>query len=163
MSSTESNSGLSVQDLAGRLAAQDAVTEVFVSADRRDWNRLRNVLADTVALDYSSLSGSEPADISGDDLLAVWRGNLGGFEATQHLLGSFVFDAVATTEVQVRFYAIATHVLHRGHGESTWTVAGHYDATLRHDGRWRLTALTLHTDWAAGNQQLAVLAGEGSS
>jgi SnoaL-like domain len=145
-------------DLAIRIAAQDAVTRAFVCADRRDWQGLRGVLADTVALDYTSLTGGEPADISREDLLTAWRGTLGGFEATQHLLGSFVVDSVSPEQVRMRFYAIATHVLHRGYGDSTWTVAGHYDATLRQEDGWRLAGLTLHVDWAAGNQQLAALA-----
>ena len=89
------------------MAAQEAVTRVFVSADRRDWEGLRRVLAESVALDYTSLSGGEPADISRDDLVTAWRGALGGFEATQHLLGSFVVDSVSPDEVRMRFYAIA--------------------------------------------------------
>lgn len=145
-----------------RTAAQDAITCVFVCADRRDWDGLRAVLADTVAVDYTSLNGGEPiAGIAGDDLLAAWRQTLGGFEATQHLLGSFLFDETTPQSARLRFYAIATHVLHAGHGDSTWTVAGHYDAELRDDGHgFKLTALTFHTDWVAGNQHLATLAGE---
>jgi hypothetical protein len=71
-----------------------------------------------------------------------------------------VADEVTAEQARLRCYAQATHVLHAGHGDTTWTVAGHYDAVLRADdaGGWRLAALTLHVDWAAGNQQLAVLA-----
>jgi hypothetical protein len=145
-----------------RLAAQDALTRVFVCADRREWDGLRTLLADTVAVDYTSLNGGEPsAAIAADDLVGAWRQGLGGFESTQHLVGSFVFDEVTQQSVRLRFYAIATHMLRAGHGDSTWTVAGHYEAVLRDVGQgFKLTAITLHVDWAAGNQQLAVLAGQ---
>ena len=146
--------------LARRIAAQDALTRVFVCADRRDWDGLQAVLADTVAVDYTSLNGGEPADVPAPALLAAWRQTLGGFETTQHLLGSFLADEITPDRAHLRFYAIATHVLHAGHGDSTWTVAGHYDAQLRDDGDgYKLAALTLHLDWARGNQQLPVLAG----
>jgi hypothetical protein len=76
------------------------------------------------------------------------------------VLGSFLIETVSPSEARLRFYGIATHVLHAGHGDSTWTVAGHYDAVMRRDEAWRLAALTLHLDWSAGNQQLAALAAE---
>ena len=149
--------------LAARVEAQDALTRVFVCADRRDWDGLGAVLGERVVLDYTSLSGGEPAELSGDELLAAWRGALGGFEATQHLLGSFLIETISPSEARLQFYAIATHVLRAGHGDSTWTVAGHYDAVMQRDKAWRLTALTLHLDWSAGNQQLAALAAKGGA
>lgn len=138
-----------------RLEAQDALTEVFVGADRRDWEAVEAALGEQVRIDYTSLNGGEPAVLGRQELTAAWRGTLGGFESTQHLLGSFLFDEVSTDRARLRFYAQATHVLHIGHGEPTWTVAGHYEATLsRTEGRWRVVELTLHTDWAAGNEAL---------
>jgi hypothetical protein len=118
------------------------------------------VLGQRVVLEYTSLSGGEAAEVSGDELLAAWRGVPGGYEATQHLLGTFLIETISLSEARLRFYAIATHVLHAGHGDSTWTVAGHYDAVMHRDETWRLAALTLRHDWSAGNQQLAALAAE---
>jgi hypothetical protein len=34
---------------------------------------------------------------------------------------------------------------------------------MQRDTAWRLSALTLHLDWSAGNQQLAALAAEGGA
>ncbi|MGP0051871.1 MAG: nuclear transport factor 2 family protein, partial [Solirubrobacteraceae bacterium] len=119
-----------VRLLAARSEAQDALTRVFVCADRRDWDGLRAVLGQRVVLDYTSLSGGDPAELSGDELLAAWRGALGGYEVTQHLLGSFLIETISLSQARLGFYAIATHVLHAGHGDSTWTVAGHYDAVM---------------------------------
>jgi hypothetical protein len=146
---------LEVDNLLARAAAQDAVTGVFVGADRRDWARVAELLGPTIALDYTELSGGEPGEVLRDELLASWRQTLGGFEATQHLLGSFVYDEVSPTVVRLRFYAIATHVLHEGHGAHIWTVAGHYDAAVvRADTEWQVSELAFHPDWGDGNQQL---------
>ena len=148
-----------VDKLLARSAAQDVVTGVFVGADRRDWASVAQLLGPTIFLDYTELNGGEPGEILRDDLIANWRGTLGGFEATQHLLGSFVFDHASARVVQLRFYAIATHVLHEGHGAHTWTVAGHYEAEVaREDNGWRLNNLAFHPDWGDGNQQLGELA-----
>ena len=132
-----------------RLAAQYALTQVFVGADRRDWEAVEAALGERVMIDYTSLNGGEAAEIDGAALTAAWRGTLGGFESTQHLLGSFLFDEVSPARVRLRFYAQATHVLHAGHGDPTWTVAGHYEAML-----------TLHVDWVAGNEALVAAATE---
>jgi hypothetical protein len=129
-----------------------------LGTDRRDWDALASVLGDTVDLDYSSLSGDEPARLAAADLIEAWRKSLGGFDATQHLLGSFLVDVVGPDEARVRFYGQATHVLDTPRGDRTRTVAAHYEATARDRDGWRVTALTLHLDWAAGNQQLAALA-----
>ncbi len=146
------------QRLTVRAAAQEAVTRVFVNADRRDWDALAHVLAETVDLDYSALTGGAPARISGSEVIEAWRGSLGGFDATQHLLGSFLIDVLGSDEAGVRFYGQATHLLDTPHGERTWTIAAHYEATVREQDGWRVNALTLHLDWAAGNQQLATIA-----
>ncbi len=95
-------------NLAIARPAQDALTRVFVCADRRDWDGLGAVLGERVVLDYASLTGGEPAELSGDELLAAWRGALGGFEATQHWLGSFLIEIVSLSEAWLRFYGIAT-------------------------------------------------------
>lgn len=147
-----------VQRLLVAAAAQDAVTRVFVSTDRRDWDALAGVLAETVDLDYRSLTGGEPAQLAASEVVAAWRENLGGFDATQHLLGSFLVEVLTPDEASVQFYGQATHLLDTPHGERTWTVAAHYDAIVRDQHGWKIAALTLHLDWAAGNQQLGTLA-----
>lgn len=146
-------------DTVARGATVDALTRVFVCCDRRDWSGLGNLLGDTVAVDYTSLNGGEPGTVRRDDLVAAWRGGLSGFDATQHLLGSFLVDTVTGAAATLRCYAIATHVLHAAGDRPIWTVAGHYDAELRRAGTgWQLTALTLHVDWITGNTDLPALA-----
>jgi hypothetical protein len=67
-------------------------------------------------------------------------------------------DLLAPDRARVSFYGQATHLLDTASGDRTWTVAAHYEATVRDTDGWRITALTLHLDWAAGNQHLTALA-----
>jgi hypothetical protein len=149
------SSPTTLEALAQAMSAQDAITRVFVYTDRRDWEALADVLAVTVDLDYSSLTGAEPARLAGSDVVAAWRANVGGFDTTQHLLGSFLVDLLGPDKAHISFYGQATHLLDTPNGDRTWTIGGHYEATVRDRDGWRVSALTLHLDWAAGNQQLA--------
>lgn len=134
------------------------ITRMAWLADRRDWDRLGGVFADQVDMDYTSLTGGEPARVAADDVVAGWRAGLGGLDATQHLVSNHLVRvdgdrAVATAQFQ------AVHVLVNPHGDPTWTLGGHYRFGLvRKDDGWRIDAVTLTTSWATGNQQIMTLA-----
>lgn len=138
----------------------DVTTRMAWFADRRDWDALLTVFADEVDLDYTSLTGGEPARLAAADIVAGWRAGLGGLDATQHLVSNHLVDvdgdrAVATAQFQ------AVHVLANPHGEPTWTLGGHYRFGLvRSDGGWRIDAVTMTTTWATGNQQIMTLAAQ---
>ena len=104
------------------LEAIQAVTAIFVSADTHDWAGLRSRLADRVRLDWTSLSGGEPADLTGDELTEAWRTLLSAFEATHHQLGNFLVDHVDAEQARLRFYGTATHVLASPGQECRWVL-----------------------------------------
>jgi hypothetical protein len=140
-------------------AAIQAVTAIFTAADTHDWAGLRSRLGDRVRLDWTSLNGGEPAELSGDQVTEAWRTLLGAFDATHHQLGSFLVDQIDAGQARLRFYGTATHVLAIPGQESRWVLGARYDATLRHTGDgWRATALTLTTVWGEGNQNLLAIA-----
>ena len=126
------------------MSTADAVLRFFRAVDRRDWPAVRAGLADEVATDYSSLFGTDPERVTGDDLVAQWQEMLPGFDATQHFLGQLVAGDGDTLECNVRGY----HHL----GEETWMVAGWYVLTVDSDGR--LAGITLHTSYEEGDRGL---------
>ena len=146
-----------------RTAIVDVTTRMAWLADRRDWDALvAGVFVDRVQLDYTSLTGGEPATLAPADIVAGWRRGLGGLDATQHLVSNHLVDidgdrAVATAQFQ------ATHVLANPSGDRVWTLGGHYRFELarRSDG-WRIDALTMTVTWATGNQQIMALAATAS-
>ncbi|MEU4769146.1 nuclear transport factor 2 family protein [Actinosynnema sp. NPDC023794] len=138
----------------------DTTTRMAWFADRRDWDALLTVFADEVDLDYTSLTGGEPALLKAADVVAGWRAGLGGLDATQHLVSNHLVDvdgdrAVVTAQFQ------AVHVLANPHGDPTWTLGGHYRFGLvRADGGWRIDAVTMTTTWATGNQHIMTQAAQ---
>lgn len=139
--------------------AIQAVTAIFVAADVHDWDALRSRLADRVHLDWTSLNGGEPAELSGDQVTEGWRTLLGAFDATHHQLGNFLVDQVDASQARLRFYGTATHILHVPGQDSRWVLGARYDAVLRHvSGGWRVTDLKLTSVWGEGNQNLQAAA-----
>jgi hypothetical protein len=148
----------------------DVTTRMAWLADRRDWDALPTVFADEVDLDYTSLTGGEPARLKATDIVAGWRAGLGGLDATQHLVSNHLVDsdsdnggdsdgngdrAVVTAQFQ------AVHVLANPHGAPTWTLGGHYRfGVVRTEAGWRIDAVTMTTTWATGNQQIMTLAAQ---
>jgi hypothetical protein len=140
-------------------AAIQAVTSIFVAADSRDWAGLRSRLADRVRLDWTSLNGGEPAELTGAEVTEAWRTLLSAFDVTHHQLGSFLVDEIDAQQARLRFYGTATHVLAVPGQEGRWVLGARYDAALQHaDDGWRATDLTLTAVWGAGNQNLLTVA-----
>ncbi|MGN9837063.1 nuclear transport factor 2 family protein [Nonomuraea sp. H19] len=71
-----------------RLDVIDTCARMAWHADQREWDRLAGVFADEVRLDYTSLNGGEPVSLTPEQIVDAWKAVLGGFEATQHLLGN---------------------------------------------------------------------------
>jgi hypothetical protein len=141
------------------LDAIQAATEIFVAADTHDWIRLRSRLADRVLLDWTSLNGGEPAELTGDQVTEAWRTLLSAFDATHHQLGNFLIDHIDADGARLRFYGTATHVLASPGQDGRWVLGARYQAVLRHtDDGWRTTELTLTAVWGEGNQNLLAVA-----
>ena len=134
-----------------QLVVAETVTGLLSAIDRHDWDAVRNVLADTVAVDYTSLFGGEPNSPTAEGLIGTWRDLLPGFDSTQHLTGPILtkFEgktALATCAVT------ATHVL----GEARWVVGGRYEMTLvRGRAGWQITGVTLRTAFVDGDRTLS--------
>lgn len=140
----------------------EALTDVFVSADEHDWQRLRGRFADHVELDWTSLTGGEPATLTGDQLTANWRALLGAFDATHHQIGNILIDELNADEARVRCYGTATHRLAVDGQDGRWVLGGRYQARLVHcdEHGWRVAELTLTVMWGEGNQNLLAIAAE---
>ena len=151
------------ESAADRLEVIETCTRMAWHADQRDWDALRDVFAEEVRLDYTSLQGGEPATVSRDQLVESWAGLLGKLQATQHLVTNhLVTVADDTASCTASFHA--THFLPNAHGDPIWTLGGSYRFELVRQGpTWRINALTMTATWASGNQQImALAAGEAS-
>ncbi|MEU8138068.1 nuclear transport factor 2 family protein [Streptodolium elevatio] len=141
-----------------RLAVVETCTGMAWHADRRAWDRLREVFAPKVRLDYTSLNGGEPAELAADDVVAGWSQVLGAYDATQHLITNHLVDVDGDTAVCTAAFQ-ATHRLANPFGAPLWTLGGNYRFDLaRSEGRWQITGVVMTVTWADGNKDLVALA-----
>jgi hypothetical protein len=127
-------------------------------ADRREWGELEAIFTESVAVDYTSLNGGEPATVGAKELVAGWSKLLGAFDATQHLIANHLVEvdgdrAVCTASFQ------ATHRLANPHGSPLWTLGGTYRFDLVNAGGWKISGVVMTATWADGNKDLLTLAG----
>jgi hypothetical protein len=107
---------------------------------RRDWAALPGLFGATVAADYTSLFGGDPAEVGADDLLDQWRALLSSLDSTQHVITSVLARldgdrTVATANL------MAMHSRRAVMGDERFTVGGTYDVGLeRTAGGWQITA-----------------------
>lgn len=130
--------------------ARAPVAAMAAFVDLQDWERLPRCFTARVLVDYTSLWGGEPQEVTVDELLDQWRALLPGFDATRHELGPIsvrVNGDVAEAEAAVS----GTHLL----GSEAWIVEGRYRCGLaRENGDWRIRALTYANERESGERAL---------
>ncbi|MGI5164632.1 nuclear transport factor 2 family protein [Spirillospora sp. CA-253888] len=137
-----------------RLDIIETCTRMAWHADRREWEALKGVFAGKVTLDYTSLNGGEPAELTPEQIVGAWSRVLGGFDATQHLVTNHLVTvegerAVCTASFQ------ATHRLANPFGSPLWTLGGTYRFDLARSGAgWLIDGVVMTATWADGNQKL---------
>jgi hypothetical protein len=141
-----------------RESIQTTIASIPHFIDKKRWADLRNLYAETVQTDYTSLFGGEVQEQPGDALIEAWRKLLTPI-VTQHLLGPITVElapATATARCHVRGYHYAKGTA----GGDEWMVAGHYVFDLGRVGsEWKIRAMTLELLYQSGNGQLLALAG----
>lgn len=148
---------LSTED---KFAVVEACARMTAYADRREWDRLAEVFADEVSLDYTSLNGGEPSLLAAQDIADAWAAGLGGLDCTQHLASGHLVEGEGDAAVCTATFQ-AVHKLDNPHGSPLWTLGGDYRFELaRIEGAWRITAVTMTAKWAAGNQTVMELAAQ---
>lgn len=148
--------------MSTQLTDRDQIVEVCIRvgwyADHRAWERYDEVFTDPVRLDYTSLAGGQPAELSRQAIVDSLRATLGGLDATQHLQGNHLVDIVGDHATCTACFQ-ATHILPNAHGSPRWTLGGDYrfELTRTADG-WRINSMTMTAVWADGNQQIMTIA-----
>lgn len=132
----------------------DAITSLFWHSDHHDWAHLEAVFAEQVRLDYTALTGGEPATLTPAEVVAAWRPGFEAIDAHQHLVANHLMTTDADRATATASF-IATH---QWHG-TTWTLGGDYRFELiQSDGSWAITAMTMTPVWQAGDPDLIATA-----
>ena len=143
--------------LADKLAIIELLNQFGMAIDLRDWDDFRNLFADSVEFDYSSI-GEVAGTLKPKDIANTACQDLGGFQATQHVITNHLVEHAgnkATCKAHVR----AMHLLANNEQESMLEIGGYYIAGLvRTDSGWKIKTWKFIILWSKGDLKLFDLA-----
>lgn len=127
-----------------------AINAVFNGADSHDWKKIKNVMAENVLLDYTSMSGGNPSSQTPTQIVDAWSSFLPGFDKTKHSLSNFQITT-DNEKANVHYLGKADHFI----GKEVWTVDGSYDSELQKKGNeWLITIHKFNLEKQSGNINL---------
>lgn len=130
------------------------VNRLFLSTDLRDWPAVREVFADRVRFDMSSLTGQPAADLDPEEITASWEQGLAPLRAIHHQTGNYVID-VDGDRARAFCYGTATHFLPTRSGRNTRSFVGSYHFELaRSAGVWKINSFRFNFKYMDGNPNL---------
>jgi hypothetical protein len=136
----------------------ETVNKLFISVDNRDWEEVTRIFYDTVLLDYTSMAGGVPANLSSRQIIDSWKNVMPGFDKTHHQVGNYIVEKDSDV-CKVFCYGTATHYLVNESGNNLWTVVGSYNFELKsYDNQWRITMMKFNLKYMDGNNHLPALA-----
>jgi SnoaL-like domain len=151
---TEAEVNEQLRRLQAREEILDALNDLFVGTDAREWDRVRAVLAPTVRFDVKSLTGAEPTTLGSEEIISGWERGLRPIRAVHHQTGNFRVR-VSGDEADAFCYGIASHYLPNVSGRNTRVFVGSYDFHLRREnGRWRIDLFRFNLKYIDGNLEL---------
>jgi hypothetical protein len=134
----------------------EIITNLFAGADERDWQKVESTMAQTVLLDYTSMAGGEPTQLTPVQITNAWAAFLPGFDHTHHQLSGFEVKENNGT-ANAHYFGKAEHFI----GNGVWIVEGSYDTELQKiNSDWKITKHKLNFSGQSGNTNLPAVATE---
>jgi fermentation-respiration switch protein FrsA (DUF1100 family) len=131
-----------------------SIKNLFAGADERNWQKVQSVMAKTVLLDYTSMTGGSPSIQAPEQITDAWAAFLPGFDKTHHQLSGFEIKLNGNT-ANVHYTGKAEHLI----GNEVWTVEGNYDTELRKENsNWLVTKHKFNFTRQSGNTNLPGMA-----
>ena len=134
----------------------DTVNNLFLNADKHNWQQVQQAFGDSVVMDFTSMNGGSPATMSGKQIADAWASFLPGFNSTHHQLSGFKIS-LKQDSATAEYFGHADHHL----GNETWVVEANYTTELKNkNGNWYIISHILHLIKQSGNTSLPKLAAE---
>jgi SnoaL-like domain len=132
----------------------DTINRLFIATDERDWAGVREVLADRLLMDMTSLGGGTPTQVTSQQVAAGWEQGLQPMEAVHHQVGNYRVT-IEGDQATAFCYGIASHYRKTRSGRNTRVFVGSYDFHLRLlGGRWRIDSFRFTLKYLDGNPDL---------
>jgi hypothetical protein len=135
--------------LADRLAVGDVLNRLAWSQDRRDWDRVADLLADRLDVGYGPADQAGTTEVSRADLMRTWRDGLDG-TTSQHVLTGIVVS-VEGDIADATFNELVWVVRPAGTGSSMYHFGAAMQYRLHRADPWRIIALRMNRIWSEGD------------
>ncbi len=139
-------------------AVVELVNKLFIYTDSQQWEKLlKEVFAEKVLFDMSSVSGNPPTQISAKAICDQWKEGFKGIEHVHHQAGNHVIEFYnEDVEAKIFCYAIAIHFKRAAKNGSTREFVGSYDLHANFtDQGWRIDRFSYRLKFLRGNSDLS--------
>lgn len=127
------------------------VSSIPLAVDLADYALAERAFAPRITIDYTSLWGGEPQQMTPAELMTAWRGIVPGFDATRHEIAD-VTIAIDGDKAKASAFVDGRHYLNG----KVWRPVGTYDWQLaKIGGQWKVTAMTFNMTQEIGDRALA--------
>jgi hypothetical protein len=148
---TDPDYGMALRRIADESVIVRIANQLDHHVDSKDWARARALFADRITVTFAEKGKGEPRAMKADELIGMWRANLGAKKTSHHLRGNHIVH-VDGDHASVISNAYAWNRL-EGNGDSMWEVWGHYRYELERSGpAWRITVFEFNATHERGNQ-----------
>ena len=145
---------LSASELTTRLAVEDAVVQMFVATDERDWPTLEDCFTDPFTLDMTSMVGGTPMEMTPGQVAQAWAAGFQPLDHVHHQIGNLRTE-VSGSQALVKCYGIALHHRSQAVGLKSRLFVGTYELQLQaFPNRWRISRLVFKLKFIDGNLEL---------
>ncbi|MEV8635716.1 nuclear transport factor 2 family protein [Streptosporangium sp. NPDC051023] len=134
--------------LVDRTAIIEVVDAIFDTVDAKEWDAVERLFQAKVQVDFTSLAGGEPAQVTRAQLVDGWRNGLHPQKQSFHLVGHYrveISGDIATAHVKGYAYNLLAPEL----GGAMWEVWGNYVIPFERTAEgWKAGGMTfnaLHT------------------
>ncbi len=142
------------QKIADEMEIRRVVDEIDNAVDEKNWVRARTFFADRVNVDFTSLAGGKPAQITADELIGGWRENLYSEKKSFHQRGNHRIE-IDGEKAEVFSKGYAFNLIEKGKVKGLWEVWGNYTHTLeKTDSGWKVLGMTLTVTRARGDDRV---------
>jgi hypothetical protein len=143
-----------IRELLEKDRIVDTLNRLFIATDQRDWAGVREVLADTLLMDMTSVAGGVPTRMTNQQVAAGWEQGLQPIEAVHHQVGNYRVT-LEGDQATAFCYGTASHYRKTKSGRNTRVFVGSYDFHLRLlGGGWRIDSFRFTLKYLDGNPEL---------
>ena len=144
------HTGISVLEVADRLAIRELIEAYAHCADRRDAKgQMALFTADTHFAVYMNAKDPKPSqEMHSREALAAVFADLNRYDATTHFVGQSTILSLSDERGTGETYTLAHHITAKGDSRRLMLASLRYnDAFVKQDGAWLFSERLLYVDW----------------